>query len=265
VFSWTGCYVGANAGWVGSRDQYRLQPAGNYLNALGGAAPPNVGGTGDFPASIAALTTTYAQNGSGGTVGGTAGCQGQINGVVIGIESDLNWANSNSSADAAFAAFANPGNPAFTNQARTEHVANTLNAFGTLRARVGLTWDRVLVYATGGPAFGSFRSNTAVLFGTGVGAPVYDGAQHVGASNTTRIGAAVGGGLEYAFADNWSAKFEYLHLRFENLSYASPLVAATPAFAPGYAWQTQVFSREHIVRVGLNYRLDWASAVVARY
>jgi len=91
VFSWQGCYVGVNGGWIGSRDRYRLQPSGNYLTPTGGAPPPNAAGTGDFAANIAALTTGYKDTGSGGIVGGTLGCNVQAGHIVAGLEGDVSW------------------------------------------------------------------------------------------------------------------------------------------------------------------------------
>ncbi len=46
AFSWSGCYIGANAGWVGGRTAYNTAPSGAYLSAAGPLAPPNAAGTG---------------------------------------------------------------------------------------------------------------------------------------------------------------------------------------------------------------------------
>ena len=259
AFSWTGCYVGVNGGWAGERDEYRLQPASNYLNAPGGAPPPNTAGTGDFAVSIAALTTNYtATSWNGGTVGGTFGCQTQTGWLVGGFEGDFNWSGSRTTVDAFYPAFPNPGNPVFTNQPRTEHVTNRLESFATARVRVGAAWDRALLYATGGFAWGFAKSDTAVLFGQGAAVTsVYNGAQHIGSDRFNLFGLAAGAGFEYAFINNWSFKLEYMALLFGSRTYSSPLVAAVPAFAPGYAWQTQVRTTEQVVRAGLNYRFQW--------
>jgi outer membrane immunogenic protein len=68
----------------------------------------------------------------------------------------------------------------------------------------------------------------------------------------------VGGGAEYAFADNWSLKGEYLYMDFGTYSYSSPLIAATAPFGPGYSWSSSVREREQLVRVGLNYKFNWS-------
>ena len=88
---------------------------------------------------------------------------------------------------------------------------------------------------------------------------------HLGDAAATRVGLAAGGGIEYAFTGNWSAKFEYLFMTFGSWSYSSPLVAPAPVVGSGYSWVTTVTPREHVFRVGLNYRFGDPVAVVARY
>jgi outer membrane immunogenic protein len=72
--------------------------------------------------------------------------------------------------------------------------------FGTVRARAGVAFDRVLVYATGGFAFGGFDG--------GNGGFVDDGDDIQG-------GYAVGGGIEYAFTNNLTAKIEGLYVNLD--------------------------------------------------
>ena len=93
---------------------------------------------------------------------------------------------------------------------------------------------------------------------------VYNGAVHVGSASSNQMGWVAGGGVEWAMTNNWSVKAEYLYLRFDAFSYASPLVAAAAPFAPGYAWNTVITPREHVLRLGVNYKLD-RGPVVAKY
>jgi outer membrane immunogenic protein len=256
VYNWTGCYIGANGGWVGSRNTYDLAPSGSYLTPPGGAAPPNAAGTGDFPASIAALSHSYTSRDSGGLVGAQIGCNYQVGQFVFGGEADWQWTSLSDSISAAYAAFANPGNPAFTNAAHTETISNDLRWFGTLRARGGIAFDRLFLYATGGLAVANIQSSTNVTFGTVALNPVYNGATHIGSSTWTRAGWVIGAGAEYAFTSNWSFKAEYLYMNFGTHNYLSPLVAATaPAVVgPGYSWSTTVTEHIHVARVGINYK-----------
>lgn len=91
---------------------------------------------------------------------------------------------------------------------------------GTLRGRIGYTWDRTMLYATGGLAYAE----------AGIG-----GFHH------THIGWTIGAGLEWAFAPNWSAKAEYLYIDLEDKVY--------PAVWVGYDI--------HTVRLGVNYRFGY--------
>jgi outer membrane immunogenic protein len=256
VFSWTGCYVGINGGWIRSNDTYGLVPSGSYLNAPGGNAPPNAAGTGDQLSSLASLSHSYDSNESGGLVGGQIGCNYQSGSVVLGVEGDWQWTGLDTSVDASYAAFPNAGNPAFTNASHTEHVTSKMDWFATLRGRLGWAFDRLLVYGTAGIAFANINSDTNVSFATFPVQPVYNGAIHLGSGSDTRVGVIAGGGLEYAFLSNWSVKAEYLYMTLGSFSYLSPLVAATaPAtVGPGYSWSTNVQMRDQIVRVGLNYK-----------
>jgi outer membrane immunogenic protein len=73
-------------------------------------------------------------------------------------------------------------------------------------------------------------------------------------STTTRSGWTGGGGLEWGFAPNWSAKFEWLFVKFENKGFITAL-----ADGP----RGSVTLDDNIARVGINYR--FGGPVVARY
>ena len=253
-YNWTGCYLGANGGWIGGRNHYALAPSGNYLAPPGALAPPNVNGTGDFALNIAALSHSYDQRASGGLLGGQIGCNYQANWFVYGVEADAQWTSLQTTVDAAFPAFPNLGNPAFTNAAHTEHVSSKLGFLSTFRVRGGFAWDRLYVYATGGFAVGHIESETNISFATFPVNPVYNGAIHIGSIARYRTGWVAGGGAEYGFLPNWSLKVEYLYIDLGSYSYLSPLVAAAPAVTAGYAWSTSDHGREQLIRVGLNYK-----------
>jgi opacity protein-like surface antigen len=130
--------------------------------------------------------------------------------------------------------------------------------FSTFRGRAGFTpSSSVLLYATLGVVAADLKSETAVNFATFPVLPVYNGASHLGSASKVAFGLVVGAGAEWAIATNWSAKVEALAFSIDNrsFSYQSPLVAAVPAFAPGYAWATRLDVREAIIRFGINYRV----------
>jgi len=230
IFTWTGFYIGANVGGV-----FRANNSSPLDNAVffGGAAP------------LGALIVANNNNNNGRfLVGGQAGVNWQINNFVLGIEGDGDVAiggNNN------FPGFLNP---------RT----NT-GFFGTVRGRGGIAFDRLLVYGTGGVAFGNRRDFGNTFIGTTFGAPALF---TTNTGSSTAVGYAVGAGVEYAFLNNWSIKGEYLFadLGANRRSFISP---ATGAGVIINARREQF----NIVRVGLNYKFNWgfgaAAPVVASY
>jgi outer membrane immunogenic protein len=182
---------------------------------------------------------------------------------VFGVEGDWDWTSRRSTTNAAFAAFPDVGNLAFTVAARNEQVSTKLDSLATFRGRAGFAWNQFFLYGTGGLAVGDVRSNTNVTFGTFPVLPVYNGAVHIGSGSSWQVGWTAGVGGEYAFNSNWSLKAEYLYVDLGTFTYFSPLIAAVPAFSPGYSWKTTVSERDHIVRVGLNYH--FGGPVVAKY
>jgi outer membrane immunogenic protein len=119
-------------------------------------------------------------------------------------------------------------------------VTDKLNALGSLTGRIGYTWGPVLLYGKGGYAF---RDNTDI--GASVrGVPVV-----VATNGRQRSGIAAGGGLEYMFAPNWSAKAEYLYYTFGDSTFTGG-----PAAIVGARFRDD----EHIVKLGMTYRFGSA-------
>ena len=149
----------------------------------------------------------------GGMIGVTAGYnwQGLGSPWVFGIEGDVDWTNVKDSSPCG----------AFVCETKN-------NWFGTVRGRVGYSWDRWLPYFTGGVAFGDIDANR-----TGFGG-----------SSDTNAGWTVGFGLEGVIANRWTAKLEYL--------YAD--IGDTTCSAAACGTATNVDLRMNIVRAGLNYR-----------
>jgi outer membrane immunogenic protein len=75
--------------------------------------------------------------------------------------------------------------------------------FGTLRGRAGFALNNILVYATGGLAYGGITGEVAGLD-----------------ESKTHIGWTVGAGMEVGFTPNWSAKVEYLYMDLSDRSYS---------------------------------------------
>ena len=156
---------------------------GLYVGAMGGYA--------------AGATNTA---GSGPLAGGTIGLQGQWGQLVAGIEADGGWADIATSASALGGAIT-----------ATARAADG----GTVRGRVGVAFDDVLVYGTGGYAWINDQITVSVAVPPLV-ASISD--------NQFHNGWTVGGGVEVMFAPRWSVKAEYLYRSFESANYFSAVI-----------------------------------------
>jgi outer membrane immunogenic protein len=87
-------------------------------------------------------------------------------------------------------------------------------------------------------------------------------------ANFSRTGYTVGGGLEWAFAPGWSLFGEYNYMDFGTKNVNLPSTGlVVPVFGPAGALAdtTAIKLTAQEVIVGLNYRLNWGSPVVAKY
>ncbi len=211
MFTWAGFYVGAQVGYVwGESDVVSFSDA-----------DARVGG---------------ANVDANGFVGGLhAGYNWQRGSLVYGLEADLEYAALDGAANVVDGA---------TVLARAT-VESQLR--GSLRARLGVAFDRTLLYVTGGLALGQ------------VEASFVNGANRASGSET-QFGWTVGAGVEYAISNNWSARVEY---RYTDLGDFN---VATPTAVVAGATRSNIDTTDHSVRVGLSYRFgSSARPVVARY
>jgi outer membrane immunogenic protein len=112
----------------------------------------------------------------------------------------------------------------------------------TVRPRVGWAFDHALLYGTGGVAFGTIK--TSETFNP----PGFTDAAN---NPTTRTGWTVGGGLEYAFARNWTAKAEYLYVDLGSFNTGSGCTLA-PCVNPNDVVYHHKYT-DNIARIGVNY------------
>jgi outer membrane immunogenic protein len=124
--------------------------------------------------------------------------------------------------------------------------ANDQRGIGSVTGRVGYTWGPALLYVKGGYAFSDNRET--LLLGAVPQAFAFD--------HNHRDGYTVGAGLEYMFAQNWSAKAEYMYYDFGKTQFVTPVV-----LAPFGSFRND----EHTVKVGINYRFNLGGPVVAKY
>jgi outer membrane immunogenic protein len=140
-------------------------------------------------------------------------------------------------------------------------VEHDLRWFGTLRGRVGWVNGPVLLYFTGGLAYGDIERSAAVsgstinVFG---GGGVFNTFAGQFSTSTTRAGWTIGTGLEGKLGGGWSVKAEYLYLDFGSFTDTFNTVFTTGGGAQlGLVAATRTISsdfRDHIFRVGLDYQ-----------
>ena len=234
VYNWTGFYVGVNGGWA--FDGWDDDKTGNHVAFSAGLAPAVAGG------AVAPFLNTKHEGGFGG---GQIGYNWQAGQFVFGLETDIQGADIGKTSSVFF-----PGGGGFvpTLSSGRDHI----DWFGTARARAGFAVNQILLYATGGAAYGGVHSSASV-----VGNPTTTG-NFAGSFSDTRFGWVAGAGVEWAFAPNWTVKGEYLHV-----DLGSDNVVITDPQFPG---TTATYHFRHAFdagRVGINYK--FGGPVVAKY
>ncbi len=113
----------------------------------------------------------------------------------------------------------------------------SVDYFGTVRGRIGYATGPLLVYGTGGFAYGNVNNQFHVVANN-----------NVFSSDSVQTGFAAGGGVEYKFSPAWSLKAEYQYI---DLGHSDPVLTAGSVQRPGVPKTGDV--QLNTVRVGLNY------------
>jgi outer membrane immunogenic protein len=189
-FTWTGCYLGAHVGGAWMRNDV-TDPVLLVQDNV------NLGG----PGFTTGGPTTVGVNESGAVVGGQIGCDYQFpSNFVLGVEGAASGGTMKGSTVVAL-----PNSPPDT---AVVHVKTDF--VPTLTGRAGYAVDHWLFYAKGGVAWASSKYSVTGTFngGAGLGLPFdFEGL-------SLRTGWTAGGGVEWAFADDWSARLEYDYYDF---------------------------------------------------
>jgi outer membrane immunogenic protein len=176
-------------------------------------------------------TATGQANDNGGVIGGTLGVNWQAGAFVFGAEADFDYSGINTSTSTTLCG---AGISCQTGN----------NWLSTVRGRVGWAADRVLFYGTAGGAFANAQTVVNAVTTT-----------------NTRTGWTAGLGLEFAFADNWTAKVEYLYVDLGSKAVtctAAAGVCAAPPVAGGVGpVNIQAGLTDNLVRAGVNYKFNF--------
>jgi outer membrane immunogenic protein len=193
TYNWGGCYIGVNGGGSESGSDFTTNVGSGTHLAPSDIALVDEGGTG-------------SSNGPGWGGGGQVGCNWQSDTIVYGLEGDFDYFHANPQ----FTNVQPPNDPSTLSSgaAFTAWQMLTTNYLATVRPRLGVAADRNLFYMTGGAAF----TNASYTQGyVDAAAPPGTG---IATGSKTLVGWTVGAGWEYAFADHWTLRFEYLFTSF---------------------------------------------------
>jgi outer membrane immunogenic protein len=204
-YNWTGCYVGGFVGWAAAN-----QWTSTDLNGFA-------------PASASSWDFSLGNQAIGG---GTVGCNWQANSwFVLGIEGEGGYLNVEGSA---------PQPLTGGGFGTVSDTAKIGTGYGLIAGRVGVAFDRLLLYTKLGVAF--FDSTATI---TDVATPGF-----VATGSKSQSPFTVGGGVEYAMWDHWTGKFEYMFVE-KGSSFN--------ACGGGFCWR-QDPSTTHLIKIGLNYK-----------
>ncbi len=231
VWNWTGFYIGANfgGGWSNS----------NWTNTL----------TGTLGNIQRSASNSNGSNGGGVFGGGQIGYNYELpSRLVAGIEADIDGAHITSSKAAC--------------QTVITVVCGTrdgkITDFGTVRARLGYDFENVLVYGTGGWAWGHSTNTTQVtcLGSECPGTSSLTPQSPINSIGETASGWAAGVGVDWGFLSNWTLRAEYIHLQFNGVTEEGSLLGgpARPVLVTSHLSSNLGINA---VRVGVNYLFNW--------
>ena len=262
VWTWTGFYVGGNAGYSFGR------ASTDYNESFTSTSVVTATTTGGVPVAGNGLTATTAGTALGNAAadmngwlaGVQAGYNWQVQQWVLGIEADIQGTGQTD--DPLFCG--TPGCPAGSLYGTS---ATKLPWFGTVRGRVGYSWNiapnqPVMLYATGGLAYGEVDETYTE--------GVVGGPSSTLSFHSTRAGWTVGAGGEGRIGQtNWTMKLEYLYMDLGSDSGAFGATGAPVKTLFGlnnsdfihfittttsFAGTASTHVTDNIVRAGLNYK-----------
>jgi outer membrane immunogenic protein len=224
VYSWTGFYAGLNGGYGLAEDPFSQTLTGGGLtesSSINSRVTPN-----------------------GGIFGGQLGYNYQSGHAVFGVEGDFQWSGQRDTAGCGLECVSEAGSAITLGSAE-----QSIKWFGTARGRLGWADNGWLLYITGGGAWAGIDATTA--FSESAGAVSF---AQSGTTSFTRAGWVLGGGTEVRISGPWSAKFEYLYMDFGGIS--DTMTVIEPGFGAVASLTTNSKLQDHIIRAGLNYKLN---------
>jgi outer membrane immunogenic protein len=172
------------------------------------------------------------------SAGGTVGYNWQVSPTwLVGIEGDGSWLGTQHHLTCAAGPDVVDGSSCYDSSSLGDLHSNW---YATLRGRLGFLADpRLLLYVTGGVAFGDTSYSVNDFSGGGQGS-----------LSQTHTGWTAGAGVEYMIAQNWTVKGEYLHIDLGSKTYVIPGTNQPDFLA-------SIKPQYDLVRLGVNYKFGW--------
>jgi outer membrane immunogenic protein len=226
AYDWTGFYIGGEGGYAWA-----------YPDLTVDSGP------------LTQQSVSYANHGGFG--GGFIGAQYEFmpSHIVVGLEGEFNGSSIKGTATSSLT-----GSLAGVPSTVTVNQSGSLNSFGSVDARVGVSlvgmyWDKMLLYITGGVAFGDPKQSLTAVSST-IAAPAFavGTASFDGGSKT---GWTFGAGIDFALTNNWIVRGEWRMYNFpsENVSFSGTLIGAAPA-----AGLVNTTETVNVARAGVMYK-----------
>ncbi len=254
VFSWTGFYVGGQLGYAWGKDPVTV----------------NSNFTEEF-LTLDPITAAQRQSSPSGAIGGAhIGYNWQINQFVLGVETNVDATNFNGQ-QSIFSVASFAGGFTDIGELR-DNIRSTIQ--GTFRGRAGWAWNNWLFYGTGGIAFTDAMTNysNGGLFDPTSLPLSFPFTGRFDSRTRERIGWTAGGGIEWAFNNNWIFGVEYRYSDFGKWTdHGIFSTGFAPATGPGFSDYVNVTASHHLtenqVQARVSYKFDWFAPVpvVAKY
>ncbi|WP_429912909.1 outer membrane protein [Glycocaulis sp.] len=222
-YNWTGSYVGVNLG-QGRNAEFDLDAA---LEIDAGSA--------FFPGALAGGTfpTMRTFDGDGWVGGIQAGANWQTGMFVLGGEVDVQLSDISSNTSIPNA----PGGAADNPDGFTD-LNFEVDYFATARLRGGVAFDRFLIYATGGGAYGRVDFDRNYRVGA---------AEITDSESSNQFGWTYGAGVEWGVTDFWTLRAEYSRVDLGSSNFDT-------SYDDGTIGRATIDTQFDVIRAGANFR-----------
>lgn len=255
--NWTGFYIGGNAGyWESPNKTVTTTGSPRFINQAFELGSSNIAN-----ALAQMAINNFWLNPYGFIGGGQAGYNYQYsNGFLLGVNIDFDGlTNSNNSY-----ALQKTVNLVDFDESYVGSLAfkQKINYLGTVRARLGyLCNPTVLLYATGGFAYGNVTLDTTWTAQESLGPTVFPAITAQNNINKTLTGWTAGVGVEWLFKPHWSAGFEYTYYDLDNVNSSVTLAQINGSLSPAILWGSAAANAAlsvafSTIRVGINYHFS---------